>query len=171
MEETKTTKTNQSNETIQFKLMRDLTPDEIKKEFHLVPCVMRRVKSRSGNYYTCSVEIVPGLINKQIPSDQFSEAHYNNIGLSIHKKNPSIDPMTSNEIKFNAYARFSIGTNVAKGEEFYLIEVVLNNAVKRTMFLDYLEVDNYNTAKEMNPSLPDFVKKPVTEKDIGDALI
>ncbi len=168
MEKTNTT-INQQN--IQFKKMSEMTSEEIKKEFNLVPVVMRRVKSRDGScYYTCQIQVVPGLVNKQLPSADFGEEHYNRIGLSLRKSITGLDPTVTNEIKFNAFARYSIGKNSVTQEPFYLIEIAFDKYVKRTVFLSYLETENYKEAKEMNPKLPDFIERPFDEKDLNSAM-
>ncbi len=155
----------------QFKKMNEMTGEEIKAEFKTVPVVMRRVKSRDGSvYYTCHIQIVPGLVNKQIPAGEFGEEHYNRIGLSLRKNNPTLDPTTTNEIKFNAFARYSIGKNSVTNEPFYLVEIAFDKFVKRTVFLNYLEIENYKEAKEFNKSLPEFIERPFDEKDLNSAM-
>lgn len=159
------------NNTKQFKKMAEMTPEEIKKEFDVVPVIMRRVKTRDNtSYFTCQIQVVPGLITKQLTSAEFGEEHYNRIGFSLRKSNPSLDPTTTNEIKFNAFARYSIGKNSTTKEPFYLIEVAFDKYVKRTVFLSYLEIENYKEAKEYNSKLPEFVERPLDEKDINVAM-
>lgn len=155
----------------QFKKMAEMTPEEIKKEFDVVPVIMKRVKARdNSSYYTCQIQVVLGLVTKQLSSSEFGEEHYNRIGLSLRKSNPTLDPTSTNEIKFNAFARYSIGRNSTTREPFYLIEVAFDKYVKRTVFLSYLEIENYKEAREFNSKLPEFVERPLDEKDINVAM-
>lgn len=139
-------KTNLEKNEVELKRIKDLSPDEIKKELKSVVIKLLKVKTKARNnqpsrtYYQATVIILPGICEKAISLKQDEFIH-------VLKKNSKENELQNEnrEISIIGAARFSKGQRVDDMKEvhdYWLVELLLDNLVRKSIFLTDLDADN-----------------------------